>query len=144
MNREILVRVFFFAAFLFLLFQVYTVLSSFLKPIAWSILLAIVFRPIHLWVLQRTRGRRAVAALLVTLAIVLLVALPATALSGVLATEAASLMQELSNLSDSGAFGQLYDRVATSGPGRLVRQYVPWIATLNLDVATMARAGAPA
>src|SRR4029079_6854817 len=36
MNREILVRAFFFAALLFLLAQVYDVLSSFLKPIAWS------------------------------------------------------------------------------------------------------------
>ncbi|HZR80594.1 MAG TPA: AI-2E family transporter [Candidatus Binatia bacterium] len=139
MSREILVRVFFFAALLFLLVQLYEVLSSFLKPIALATLLAVVFQPVDAWALRVTGGRRTAAAAIVTAAIVLLVALPATALSGVLAREAAGLVRELSQLAESGALERLQQSLTESLPGRLFRTYAPAAGALNIDLGELAQ-----
>src|SRR5581483_527516 len=48
---------------------------------------------------------------------------PATALSGVLAREAAGLVRELSQLAESGALERLQQSLTESLPGRLFRTY---------------------
>jgi len=47
---------FFFAAFLFLLYQFYQVFSVFLVPLTWAALLALMFYPLNVWVTRLLGG----------------------------------------------------------------------------------------
>jgi len=60
---------FFFAAFLFLLYQLYAVFSGFLVPIIWAAILAMLFFPLYTIVLRWCGGRETVAALTLTLVV---------------------------------------------------------------------------
>ncbi len=139
MTRAILVRAFFFAALLFLLVQLYEVLASFLKPIAWSILLALVFQPVFVLALRLTRQSRSAAATLVTVAFVLLVAIPAAGLSGILAREGAALIEALSAWSDAGGVARLADWFGQSALGRMIDAYAPRVLRLQIDFASVAQ-----
>jgi predicted PurR-regulated permease PerM len=52
------------------------VMSSFLLPLFLAVLLVVMFRPVHRWILGRCRGRERLAAGLTTLAILAIVLLP--------------------------------------------------------------------
>ncbi|HUY91291.1 MAG TPA: AI-2E family transporter [Pirellulales bacterium] len=52
------------------------VMSSFLLPLFLAVLLVVMFRPLHQWILGRCRGRERIAAGLTTLAILAIVLLP--------------------------------------------------------------------
>lgn len=65
------------------------VLSPFVSAIAWAIVLAVAFRAPWRWIERRLPGRKGLAAALAVAGIGLLVILPAAALAGVLAAQAA-------------------------------------------------------
>ena len=52
------------------------VMASFLLPLFLAVLLVVVFRPVHRWIVVRCRGRDRIAAGLTTLAILTIVLLP--------------------------------------------------------------------
>ena len=58
---------FFFAAFLFLLHELYSVFSGFLAPIIWAAILAMLFFPLYTIVLRWCGGRETLAAFAFTL-----------------------------------------------------------------------------
>src|SRR6187455_1753384 len=93
---------FFFAAFLFLLYQLFLIFSGFLAPIIWAVILAMLFSPLYRVVLDRCRGRETLAALVLTLLITTVIVLPTISLSSVITREAASLYQRTSEYVSSG------------------------------------------
>jgi predicted PurR-regulated permease PerM len=56
----------------------FRVMASFLLPMFLATVLVIVFRPLHEWITMRSKGRQRLAAVLTTLAILLIVLLPLT------------------------------------------------------------------
>lgn len=87
MDRERITRVFFFGFLALMGYELYTLLSPFLAPIAWAMLLAFLIHPAFLKLVRAVRSPSA-AALLVTAILASLLALPSVWLSGKLATEA--------------------------------------------------------
>ena len=53
MSREQLFAAFFFAAFLFLLYEFYLFLEPFLGPLVWAAILLVVFAPLSVWAFRR-------------------------------------------------------------------------------------------
>jgi predicted PurR-regulated permease PerM len=87
MDRERIARIFFFGFLALMGYELYLLLSPFLVPIAWAMLLAFIAHP-ALVQLQRLIRSRTAAALLVTAVLALIIAIPTGWLSGKLALEA--------------------------------------------------------
>src|SRR6185369_14309159 len=129
---------FFFAAFLFLLYQLYAVFSGFLVPIIWAAILAMLFFPLYRLVLRWCGGRETVAALVLTLVVTLGIVLPTISLSSVITREAASLYQRVSDYVSSGGFNADVERVRASRIGRWVARVegyeIDWSAAARSTV----------
>lgn len=89
--RPLLFRIFFFASFGFLLYQLLRIVSPFLEGILVAITLALVFYPVHTRFLRWTRGRSNIAAGLSVTALFLMVIVPAAFFLGLLGRQAAAL-----------------------------------------------------
>lgn len=77
------------------LYAAYLIYRPFLKSLFLALVLTIAFAPVHDWVSRRVRGRT-LAALVTTLAVVLVIAVPLLLLSRSLVSQAASLYGFLS------------------------------------------------
>lgn len=73
----------------------FRVMSNFLLPMFLAVLLVVIFRPLHTWILVRCNGRNRVAAGLTTLAIILLFLGPFSLILFQAATEGVSLYNEI-------------------------------------------------
>jgi predicted PurR-regulated permease PerM len=133
---------FFFAAFLFLLYQLYLVLAGFLAPIIWAAILAMLFFPLYTVVLRWYGGRATVAALTLTVFVTLIIALPTVSLSSVITRESASLYARLSEWVSSGELNQSIERIRASWIGRLLERAegyeIDWsgVARSTVDAAS--------
>jgi predicted PurR-regulated permease PerM len=87
MDRERIARVFFFGFLAAMGYELYLLLSPFLVPIAWAMLLAFIAHPALVQLLRFMRNRTA-AALLITAILALSIAIPTVWLSSKLAIEA--------------------------------------------------------
>lgn len=87
MDRERIARIFFFGFLAAMGYELYLLLSPFLAAIAWAMLLAFLAHPAMRPVLRAVRSRSA-AALVLTVILALILALPTAWLSGKLAVEA--------------------------------------------------------
>lgn len=83
------------------LYVCYIIARPFAKPLLFAAVLAIVFYPLHEWIRRRIPGPNA-AALLSTLAVLLVVAIPALGLGGVLTRDLGQAYQRLSQASAAG------------------------------------------
>ncbi len=140
--RGQLIVIFFFAAFSFLLYQLYLVFSGFLTPIIWAAILAMLFFPLYQTVLRWCGGRPTVAALTLTLVVTALIVLPTISLSSVITREAASLYASVSEYVSSGELNASVERLRTSRLGRLVdrldaQQYqIDWDSMVRSGIDT--------
>jgi predicted PurR-regulated permease PerM len=129
---------FFFAAFLFLLYQLYLVLAGFLAPIIWAAILAMLFSPLYTIVLRWCGGRETLAALTMTLLVTTVIVLPTVSLSSVITRESASLYTRLSEWVSSGELNESIQRLRASRLGRLfvlARGYeIDWSAAARSSV----------
>lgn len=129
---------FFFAAFLFLLYQLYLVLSGFLTPIIWAAILAMLFFPLYTIVLRWCGGRETVAALTLTLLVTLILVLPTISLSSVITRESASLYSRVSEWVSSGELNESIQRLRASRVGRLLESLqgyeIDWSAAARSSV----------
>ena len=62
MSRGQLSAAFFFAVFLFLIYQVYLFVAPFLAPLTWAGILALTFYPLTSGLFRLFRGQRSLAA----------------------------------------------------------------------------------
>ena len=86
-----LFRIFFFASFGFLLYQLLRIVSPFLEGILVAITLALVFYPVHARFLRWTRGRSNLAAGASVTALFLMVIVPTAFFIGLLGQQAAAI-----------------------------------------------------
>ncbi|XZE56835.1 AI-2E family transporter [Planctomycetaceae bacterium SH139] len=73
----------------------YRVMIGFFVPLFLAALLVVIFRPVHEWIGKRLGGRPRVAALATTLAILLVVLLPAVLVIGIAAAQGTSLVSRV-------------------------------------------------
>src|SRR5436190_13729549 len=100
-------RTIWFLACLLLIFAAVAMLVTwpFLRAIASAVILAVIFHPVYQWVLRRISGRRGLASLIVTLAIIAIFLGPVTFILLKAASEAVAAAQRLSRLSaEQGGF----------------------------------------
>lgn len=71
----------------------YRILLPFFVPLAWALFIAFMLFPIHTWLAGKLRGRAGVSAALLTLATLLLLIGPLTALGAAFAAQVADLLQ---------------------------------------------------
>ncbi|MGH7913815.1 MAG: AI-2E family transporter, partial [Candidatus Binataceae bacterium] len=103
MDRERIAHIFFFGFLALMGYELYLLLSPFLVPIAWAMLLAFIAHPALLQLLRLIRNRTA-AALLITALVALVIAVPTAWLSSKLAIEATKV--SLGKFVHQGGFAQ--------------------------------------
>jgi predicted PurR-regulated permease PerM len=141
--REQVFAGFFFAVFLFLLYQLYQLLSSFLGPIVWAAILAIVFYPLYLRVLRAVRGNTTVAATALTLIVTVGIAVPTGSLSTVVTQQSVGFYQQLNDWVRSGEMNARIEQVRGSSIGRLVQRLssqgweIDWASIVQRTADTM-------
>jgi predicted PurR-regulated permease PerM len=92
-GRRLLFRLFFFAAFAYLLYQVVVLLSPFLSALAGSATLVVLFQPIHRRMLAWTK-RPSLAAAISTVLVLLVVVLPFLVVGWLLVGESQAMMPQ--------------------------------------------------
>jgi len=103
----------------------------FLNPIAFAIILAVVFHPVHQRVLLWTKQRRDLAALLSTLALLFLFCVPVLLLATVATNEAINAAQYLTRKSaEEGGFTRFLTLMAESG----LRFIGRWMDVSKFDI----------
>lgn len=144
MSRQQLFAAFFFAAFLFLLYEFYRMFREFLAPLAWAALLALIFYPLYLRLTHVLRGRDSLASFIFTTIVILVVIVPTVFLTVLLANESVTLYQRSGEFIASGDLQRLLDRVKGSTPGRTWTLVSDVLHTWNVDLAAIAVTGANA
>jgi predicted PurR-regulated permease PerM len=87
MDRERIARIFFFGFLAVIAYELYLLLSPFLVPIAWAMLLAFIAHPAFLQLMRVVRSR-GVAAFIITAVVALVIMVPTVSISTMLASEA--------------------------------------------------------
>jgi predicted PurR-regulated permease PerM len=98
------------------------ILQPFYGAVLWSVIIALLFVPLHRWCLRKLKGRRSLSALLTLLIILFIVALPLAIVAAAMAREAATVYAQLQSgeLDPTRYFRGVYDALP------------PWV-TATLD-----------
>src|SRR5208282_5894139 len=112
MDRERIAHIFFFGFLALMGYELYLLLSPFLVPLAWAMLLAFIAHPALLHLERFIRSRTA-AALLITSVLALVIAVPTAWLSSKLALEATKV--SLGQFVHQGGFAQAGSQALHSG-----------------------------
>jgi predicted PurR-regulated permease PerM len=144
MTRQQLFAAFFFAVFLFLLYQFYRIFEGFLAPLAWAALLALVFYPGQELLTRWLRGREGIAAFLLTTLVIGVVILPTIGLVVLVAQESVVLYERSSAFVAEGGPQRLVQQINESSLGRLWDLVAPTLSTWEIDVAGVGVKGANA
>jgi predicted PurR-regulated permease PerM len=120
--REQVFAGFFFAMFLFLLYQLYRVFTPFLGPIVWAGVLAMVFYPLYQRVLRALRGNTTLAAAALTTIVTISIAVPTASLSTVVTQESVGLYGQLTEWVRSGRLDQRIAELRASRIGRVAQR----------------------
>jgi predicted PurR-regulated permease PerM len=109
--------------FVLLFYLLYRIFSPFLGSIAWAIILGMLFTPIHRRLLVELRFRRRLAALTMTLVVILVIVIPGTFMSVVLARQA---VKGVTALADTVGKLQL------EGPGSVMNK--PYVVRIQKSI----------
>jgi predicted PurR-regulated permease PerM len=113
MDRERIIQVFFFGFLAVMAYELYDLLSPFLMPIAWAILLAFMAHPAQLE-LRKFIKSRSTTAIIITIAVATGVIWPAIWLSARLANEAQALIAQANDFVKSGGIQRANDWIQSS------------------------------
>ncbi len=117
----------------------FVITQSFLKPFAFAIILAVVFYPLHERILRDNKGRSGRAALLSTVLLILLFAVPSFIIAVLAANEALTAAHYLGRRSaEEGGFPSLIMTLA-SGPLSYVGRWVD-LSKYDLNAVVSANA----
>ncbi len=123
MKRDQFISLFFVALLVFVVFQVFLILSPFFKAFFWSGILAFAFYPIYSRLLKVMPNETA-ASLLMTLVIILLVLPPLVLLFMNVSGQAIELYQNASDYVRSGGVEKLVEDLRTFGPIRNIQEKI--------------------
>ena len=138
MTRAQFFAVFFFAAFLFLLFQFYQIFGVFLVPLTWAALLAIVFYPLQSFLTRILRKRSGLAALILTTFVIAVVMIPTILITGLLANESVTLYQKVAIFVRDGQAEQFLSRLKEWTPPRGWQAAQNILDDWNIEVGSIA------
>lgn len=110
MNQTWLVTAFFFALLLLLLYAGFLVLSPFLVPITWALILALLTYPLYSWLERKLRGRSTLAAFMIIAALTFLVIAPGLEIAWFLSDDAAALVKTVRSLFTQNEIGHWSQR----------------------------------
>lgn len=91
-------RTFALLTLLLLIYLVYRILLPFFAPLAWALFIAFLLHPLHVWLVRKFHGRRALAASLLTLLTLVVVLGPLAALGTAFVAQAIDLLQYVQQL----------------------------------------------
>lgn len=134
MGRKQLFAVFFFAAFLFFLYQFYRVFHFFLGPLSWAAVLALVFHPVHRLLVRSLRQREGLAAFVLTTLIILVVIVPTIYFTVLLATESVALVQRVREALETGELVRFLERLRASAPVLLWERAAPYLDRVDFEI----------
>ena len=139
-----LATVFFIACFAGIIYFLYRVFAPFLSVLIWAIVLAVIFFPVFDRVCARLRGRRAAAAFITCLLILLLIVLPVTVL-GVLVTQQSialyqSIQENAGSLSNVTA--KLHELQSRPAVQRVTLLAQRWLGAKEFDLQQFLREAA--
>lgn len=137
MSREQLFAAFFFAAFLFLIYEFYLFLEPFLGPLVWAAILALTFSPLTDRLVRALKGRRGLAAFVLLLAVTLVAVLPSIFLSSVLVSEATGAYAWLKDAVQRGELAQMVAGLRSSWLGRIWEHVTPLFDQLSIDFSDL-------
>jgi predicted PurR-regulated permease PerM len=133
-TQDQLFAVFFFAVFLFLLYDLYLFLSAFFAPLVWAAILALTFYPLTTRLVRLVRGSRGIAAFILLIAVIALFIVPSILLGSVLAREAAGAYARLEQVVRSGELSTLVDNTLHhTRVGALWDRVEPLASRLSID-----------
>lgn len=92
-EQQFYARTFALLTLALLVYLVYQILLPFLAPIAWALFIAFLIHPLHGWLAAKLRGRPSWSAGLLTLATLLVLIGPLTALGAAFAAQVAELLR---------------------------------------------------
>jgi predicted PurR-regulated permease PerM len=137
-SREQLFAAFFFAVFLFLLYQLGLFLAPFFGPLVWAVILALIFYPLTFRLTAWMRGRRGLASALLVLAVIAVVVLPAIYLGSLIVTQTGAAYARVQEMARDGELGRIFEQVQSSRPGLLVeRLTAPLRERVDIDPAAL-------
>jgi predicted PurR-regulated permease PerM len=109
MTRPHFFAVFFFAIFLFLLYQLTSILAPFSSALIWATILTVALHPIHERVLRMFKGRAGLAAFFMTLLTMLVIIVPSIILLTLCASQAIGLYDFVSGGTQSSRLIELWN-----------------------------------
>jgi len=136
-SREALFAAFFFAVFLFLLYQLYLFVAAFFAPLVWAAILALTFYPLTARLVQAFRGRRSLAAFTLVLAVTVLAIIPSFFLGSLLVNQATAAYGRVQQAVQQGDATPLVDQIRASRLGGLWVRIEPLAAQLSIDVSDL-------
>jgi predicted PurR-regulated permease PerM len=136
-SREQLFAVFFFAVFLFLLYQLYLFVSPFLVPLVWAAILALTFSPLSARLLHVLGDRRSLVAATLVLTIVVVVVLPGFYLGAVLVEQAGAAYTRVQQAVADGEFVRLLEWFQTTRLGGLWLRVAPLFDELSINLSDL-------
>lgn len=92
-DQQFYARTFSFLVLLLLGYLLYLILAPFFAPIAWAFFIAFLLHPTQAWLVRKTSGRAAASAALLTLATLLMLVGPLTALGAAFVAQVAELLR---------------------------------------------------
>ncbi|HJQ85643.1 MAG TPA: AI-2E family transporter [Candidatus Binatia bacterium] len=137
MSREQLFAAFFFAAFLFLLYQLYLFLAPFFAPLVWAVILALTFYPLTAWLGSAFGGRRTLAALTLVLGVTVVAIIPSFLVGSLVVRETTAAYLRLQEAVRHGEVLNLVDQIRASRVGGLWVRVAPLFEDLSIDVSEL-------
>lgn len=137
-SREHLFAAFFFAAFVFLLYQVGLFLEPFSGPLLWAAILALTFYPLTDWLTGALRGRRAVAAAALVVTVIAVVVLPSIYFGSLVVKQTSAAYDRVQRMAQDGELTRMVDEIRASRPGLLLQRLTgPFQDKVHLDPAAL-------
>jgi predicted PurR-regulated permease PerM len=126
-NQQRLFMIGFFAALLFLLYQIALVFKPFVLPVLWAVILAHLTFPLHHRLTRWVHGRETVSAGLLTAAIMALGVVPVGLVSAMLVREAGAAYASVEAWIHSDGIKQLPEELAKLPLGGLMHEAIGWV-----------------
>ena len=139
MTREQLFAGFFFAVFLYLLYETFRIFAPFFVPIVCGVVMALTVFPLHSRLSRALRERPTLSAAILTVALVFVVTVPTILFGSALIGQAASLYAQTSGAIEKGGFQVLVERLDASPLGGLWQRVQPYLAQYELDLPRLVR-----
>lgn len=112
LTRPHLFAAFFLIIFIFLLYQMAAIVAPFSSSLLWAAILAIALAPLYRRLVPAVKGKKGLAAGIMTVCTLLVVIGPAVALLVVLAGQAVDIYEWASEMIRSGKLAETWDRLA--------------------------------